>query len=70
MASQGVVTYMSCVEAFATRIKIESSDQSLFWGADQGIKVTSKLRSKNLPAVASTSTDDIARSDYPLASET
>ena len=27
---QGVVTYMSCVEAFATGIKIESSDQSPF----------------------------------------
>ena len=25
---QGVVTYMSCVEAFVTGIKIESSDQS------------------------------------------
>ena len=34
---------MSHVEAFATRIKIESSDQSPF-GADQGIKVASKLQ--------------------------
>ena len=34
----GVVTYMSRVEAFATRIKIESSDQSPFRGRsrDQG----------------------------------
>ena len=40
---QGVVTYMSRVEAFATRIKIESSDQNPFGGADQGIKVTSEL---------------------------
>ena len=37
---QGVVTYMSHVEAFATGIKIESSDQSPFWGL---IKVTSEL---------------------------
>ena len=37
---QGVVTYMSCVETFATGNKIESSDQSPFWGP---IKVTSKL---------------------------
>ena len=34
---------MSRVEAFATGIKTESSDQSPFGGADQGIKVTSKL---------------------------
>ena len=27
---QGVVTCLSCVKAFLTRIKIESSDQSLF----------------------------------------
>ena len=40
---QGVVTYMSHVEAFATRIKTESSDQSPFWGANQGIKETSEL---------------------------
>ena len=40
---QGVATYMSRVEAFATGIKIESSDQSPFWGADQGVKVTSEL---------------------------
>ena len=40
---QGIVTYMSRVEAFASRIKTESSDQSPLWGADQGIKVTSKL---------------------------
>ena len=38
---QGVVTYMSHVEAFATGIKIESGDQSPL--ANQGIKVTSKL---------------------------
>ena len=37
---QGVVTYMPRVEAYATGIKIESSDQSTFWGP---IKVTSKL---------------------------
>ena len=37
---QGVVTYMSCVETFATGNKIESSNQSPFWGP---IKVTSKL---------------------------
>ena len=40
---QGVVTYMSCVKAFATGIKIESSDQKPFLGADQGIKVASEL---------------------------
>ena len=40
---QGVVTCMSCVEVFATGIKNESSDQSPFRGADQGIKVTSEL---------------------------
>ena len=40
---QEVVTYMSHVEAFATGIKIEPSNQSPFGGADQGIKVTSKL---------------------------
>ena len=33
----GIVTYR--VEAFATEIKIESKP---FWGADQGIKVTSE----------------------------
>ena len=32
------VTYMSCVEVFATGMKIKSSDQSPFWGL---IKVTS-----------------------------
>ena len=37
---QGVVTSISHVEAFATGIKIESKP---FWGADQGIKVTSEL---------------------------
>ena len=39
-----IVTYMSRVEAFVTRIKIESNNQSSFWRADQGIKVTSELR--------------------------
>ena len=39
---QGVVTYMSRVEAFATGIKTESSNQSPL-GGDQGIKVTSEL---------------------------
>ena len=34
---------MSHVEAFVTGIKIESSDQSPFWEADEGIKVTSEL---------------------------
>ena len=29
---EGVVTFMSQVEVFASRIKIESSDQSLFGG--------------------------------------
>ena len=33
---QGVVTYMSRVEAFATAIKIESSDQSPFGGPIKG----------------------------------
>ena len=33
---QGVVTYMSPVEAFATGIKIESSDQSPFWEPIKG----------------------------------
>jgi len=28
---QGVVTYASCVEAFATGIKVKSSDQRSFW---------------------------------------
>ena len=37
---QGVVTYMSRVEVFATRIKIESSDQNPFLGL---IKLTSEL---------------------------
>ena len=37
---QGVVSYMSRVEAFVTGIKIESSNQSAFW---ELIKVTSKL---------------------------
>ena len=37
-SKQGVVTYMSRVEAFATGVKIESSDQSLFenQSGDQG----------------------------------
>ena len=41
---QGVVTYMSCVEAFATGIKIESSDQSPLGGQsrDQGDLQTAK----------------------------
>ena len=34
---------MSCVEAFVTEIKIESSDQSPFLEADQEFKVTSEL---------------------------
>ena len=38
--TQGEVTSVSCVEVFATGIKIESSDQSPFGGP---IKVTSKL---------------------------
>ena len=33
---QGVVTYMSHVEAFVTRIKIEPSDQSHFRGPIKG----------------------------------
>ena len=33
---QGVVTNMSCVEAFATGIKIRSSDQSPSWGPIKG----------------------------------
>ena len=37
---QGVVTYMSHVEAFVTGIKIKSSNQSPFWRL---IKVTSEL---------------------------
>jgi len=28
---QGVVTYASCVEAFANGIKVKSSDQRSFW---------------------------------------
>ena len=44
---QGVVTCMSCVKVFVTRIKIESRDQSPFLRADQGMKVTSELRIKN-----------------------
>ena len=34
---------MSCVEAFATGIKIEASDQSPFWGANQGDLWTAKI---------------------------
>ena len=46
LLEQGVVTYMSCVEAFATGIKIESSDQSPFGGQsmDQGDLRTAKNR--------------------------
>ena len=40
---QGVVTFMSRVEVFATGFKIESGNQSPFGGANQGIKVTSEL---------------------------
>ena len=36
---QGVVTYMSRVEAFATRIKIQSSDQSPFWEPIKGSRL-------------------------------
>ena len=43
MLPYDLVTYMSCVEAFPTGIKIESSDQSPFWGVDQGIKLASEL---------------------------
>ena len=35
---------MSCVKAFATRIKIESSNQSPFESWSQGIKATSELQ--------------------------
>jgi len=35
MIRQGVVTYMSPVEAFVTRIKMESSDQCRSWFRDQ-----------------------------------
>ena len=38
-----VVTYMSIVEAFVTGSKIESSNQSSFWEADQGIEVAPEL---------------------------
>ena len=38
---QGVVTYTSPVEAFATGIKMESSDH-FFFGANQGIKTNSE----------------------------
>ena len=34
---------ISCVEAFATKIKIESSNHSPFLGANQEFKVTSEL---------------------------
>ena len=34
---------MSCVNAFATGIKLESSNQRLFLRADQGIKTTSQI---------------------------
>ena len=36
-----IYAYISCVEVFATRIKIKSSNQSPFW-ADPGMKVTSE----------------------------
>ena len=35
---QGIVTYISRVEAFATRVKIESSDQSPFVGLIKGTR--------------------------------
>ena len=37
--TQGVVTYIRPVEAFATGIKMESSDQGLYWrrSSDQGL---------------------------------
>ena len=41
-----VVTCMSCIETFATGIKIESSKQGCFLKADQGIKVTSELQNR------------------------
>ena len=42
---QGVITYISRVEAFAAEIKIESCKWSKpFVRADQGIEITSKLR--------------------------
>jgi len=42
MVGQGVVTYVSPVEVFVTGIKMNSSDQCLFLGADQGIKTNSE----------------------------
>ena len=44
--TQGVVTYMSCVELFVTRIKIESNYQSPFSRVDQGVKVTSNCENQ------------------------
>ena len=45
MQKQGVVTYMSRVETFATGIKIESSNQSHnFLKADQGDLQTAKIK--------------------------
>ena len=40
---QRVVTCMSYVEPFVTKIKIESSDHNPFMGFDQGIKKGFKL---------------------------
>ena len=47
---QGVVTYMSHVEAFATGIKIESSDQSPFWGRsrDQGVLRAARINGSRM----------------------
>ena len=42
--SQGVVTFISRVEAFVTGIKIESSDQSLFLRTEQGDLWTAKIK--------------------------
>ena len=38
----GVVTYIPCVEAFATKIKIESSDQGPFLGPIKGFDLVSQ----------------------------
>ena len=48
---KGVVTYMCCVEAFMTGIKIESSDQSTFLRVDQGIMGISELRKSRIKNV-------------------
>ena len=42
---EGVVTYMSCVQAFMTGIKIESNNQSPFCKL---IKVTSELQNQRI----------------------